>query len=519
MWALLLLIGAVNALPASVERYLGNVDATDFYKVRVTGNMTSTNVKAACENAGMRIPCYYTGYDRSAQCTTYWSSECVKIDGSDVSCRTLAVLSQSICGTSQAHDCRLLDDIFVYHPNWQDDDSAWGVDHETSHWGMQGANYTDKYALCAVQQKYLTTWDGWIFYKVRVAGYLSNSLVKLTCEHAGMSHPCWYTGHGSCTTSTYWNTNYCIRFDHAGVECETTEVLSYNLCGTTDAKSCLPLDDTFLYVPGSSSCYGINYGDGSEGSNQLSASGIYDKYALCAAAQCHSSPCVHGECVQYPSNAVCWCDDGWTGVHCETLIDSCESSPCKSGGTCQDEENGYSCICPPKMTGPNCEEVIGSCESSPCMSGGTCQDKEDGYSCACSLYTVGQDCETVFYHDKCYWFSNDSLPNKEASGSCGNMEGHLANVGETAEQQLLASSMNPGRLASFWIANRISPFSCGIEEGSTLSATSWMYKSRAAYLDDICVLLDSSVGYLGTYQSCQEQHQYVCESRIHRNLL
>ena len=36
-------------------------------------------------------------------------------------------------------------------------------------------------------------------------------------------------------------------------------------------------------------------------------------------------------------------------------IDVCSSRPCQNGGTCTDEENGYSCTCTPGWTGPNCQ--------------------------------------------------------------------------------------------------------------------------------------------------------------------
>ncbi|CAH1242136.1 Hypp6466 [Branchiostoma lanceolatum] len=122
---------------ASVGEYLGKVDQTDFFKVRVTGPMTNDNVKTSCEKVGMRFPCFSSGY---GGCSTQWASECVSFDASDVSCRTLDVLSSYLCGTSEAHNCQPLDDIFVHHPHRQDDDSAWGVDHDPTHLIGGGCN-------------------------------------------------------------------------------------------------------------------------------------------------------------------------------------------------------------------------------------------------------------------------------------------------------------------------------------------------------------------------------------------
>ncbi|XP_066276553.1 neurogenic locus notch homolog protein 1-like [Branchiostoma lanceolatum] len=451
MWALLLLIGAANALPASVERYLATVDGTDFYKVRVPGNMINYNVRAACENIGMRVMCHETGY---GTCNDHWASPCVKLDVPDIiSCRTLGVLSQSLCGTNQPQHCQPLDDIFLRYPEnrYTDiDDGALGVDFETSQLDIDGKNYANKYTLCAVHQQYLVTYEGWMFYKVRADGQMTDTEVRYTCGYAGMSYPCWYTGHGTCDSSLYYSSS-CISFDHADITCRTTEILSYHLCGTTDASDCLVLNGTVVYHARSESG-AVIYGE----SGLVSGESYYDLYALCAVAECIASPCVHGRCAQYSSSlAVCWCDDGWTGDYCDRLTESCANNPCLSGGTCQDALNSYTCTCPPQTTGRNCGIVL--------------------------------------HGDTCYWFSDDSMTNPDASTVCHNKGGHLVNIQETAQQQMLVSSLNHVHDVSFWIAN--------VAGGSV---PSWMYHD--------CVLLDSSMNYMGTDHSCLEQHNYICES-------
>ena len=43
------------------------------------------------------------------------------------------------------------------------------------------------------------------------------------------------------------------------------------------------------------------------------------------------------------------------GDMCETEIDECSSSPCKNGGTCNNEINRYSCDCHVAFMGYQCQ--------------------------------------------------------------------------------------------------------------------------------------------------------------------
>ena len=52
---------------------------------------------------------------------------------------------------------------------------------------------------------------------------------------------------------------------------------------------------------------------------------------------------------------------------CITEIDECLSSPCKHGGTCKDEINGYKCTCRKGILGKDCEKGK-HCVYSQCMS-------------------------------------------------------------------------------------------------------------------------------------------------------
>ncbi|XP_078610805.1 uncharacterized protein LOC144881531 [Branchiostoma floridae x Branchiostoma japonicum] len=130
--------------------YLTTVDNWSFGKIRATGPMTATNVKVTCEAAGMRYPCIGSNadgcwgfmWDPDGDCITFHHDEC----------ETLPALSSELCGHTDGAgtQCQPLDDTFVYSLGWRSDGSAYGVDYDTHSWGLQGANYNNMYALCAV---------------------------------------------------------------------------------------------------------------------------------------------------------------------------------------------------------------------------------------------------------------------------------------------------------------------------------------------------------------------------------
>jgi surface protein len=95
---------------------------------------------------------------------------------------------------------------------------------------------------------------------------------------------------------------------------------------------------------------------------------------------------MHDECV---------CVAGYTGAQCETNINECNSSPCRNGGTCTDNVNGFSCACPPEFSGTQCESDVNECSSLPCHNGGTCVVGGDGFSCVCPVTYGGQFCDVA----------------------------------------------------------------------------------------------------------------------------
>lgn len=98
----------------------------------------------------------------------------------------------------------------------------------------------------------------------------------------------------------------------------------------------------------------------------------------------------------YPVNTfACKCPEGFTGSKehylCDTEVDLCYSDPCANGGNCVRREGGYTCVCSPEFTGINCETRIDSlpaCATDHCE-GGSCHHNKvplhPSYTSTCEL--------------------------------------------------------------------------------------------------------------------------------------
>uniref|UniRef100_A0A3Q3ICW2 PG-M n=1 Tax=Monopterus albus TaxID=43700 RepID=A0A3Q3ICW2_MONAL len=66
-------------------------------------------------------------------------------------------------------------------------------------------------------------------------------------------------------------------------------------------------------------------------------------------------------CFMKGAQSICFCAHGYTGQHCETDIDECQSNPCLNGATCEDKVNSFTCLCLPSYAGELCEQDTQVC--------------------------------------------------------------------------------------------------------------------------------------------------------------
>ncbi|KAI8498605.1 Kelch repeat and BTB domain-containing protein 8, partial [Branchiostoma belcheri] len=126
--------------PAEREAsYLTSYKRWHYYKVPVSGAMTSTNVKTTCEAAGYVTPC-----PGDSDCR-YSSSSCV-FTGLEDCIHPMKELSQVLCSISSSPEtCDQLDGVYQFM-NWRNDNSC-GM--ESGDWCVFGSERQDRYALCA----------------------------------------------------------------------------------------------------------------------------------------------------------------------------------------------------------------------------------------------------------------------------------------------------------------------------------------------------------------------------------
>ena len=179
--------------------------------------------------------------------------------------------------------------------------------------------------------------------------YSSNSAVCVCpcgyegdfCENPLSECPSNYCQNGGTCFSSPRGPSCSCPQGFTGQNCQATDHCASNPCGVrSDRCVNLPREDSFVCV-----C----------------EEGWAGQACMTDLNECSENPCVRGTCENMAGGYTCNCDSGFTGRHCELLVD-CGTLVCRNGGTCEAGGGGRElnqssavCLCPPSFTGPLCE--------------------------------------------------------------------------------------------------------------------------------------------------------------------
>ncbi len=152
------------------------------------------------------------------------------------------------------------------------------------------------------------------------------------------------------------------------------------------------------------------------------APGYHDEGDVCVADEvCLANTCSgHGICDDTTGVAICTCDVGYVGAHCETCdmgyqdndgdgtcLTDCSGQECSGHGTCDDSSGAAVCFCDVGYTGAVCDicqagyqdndgngTCLPDCSAQDCSGHGTCDDSSGMAVCSCNLGYTGVACET-----------------------------------------------------------------------------------------------------------------------------
>ncbi|XP_035673492.1 fibropellin-1-like [Branchiostoma floridae] len=330
---------------------------------------------------------------------------------------------------------------------------------------------------------YITSMQGWAYYKVRVSGLMTQTNIQAACVAEGMMYPC-MRANLDCGGGLQWTADCPALPDGNGTDpagaCRVQVMMAQSACGIPEPYRCQPLDGTYIYIPG------------------------YSASEACGIDVAGPNWCVDGDVV---SDLYATC--------VKEHVNECLNSPCNNGGVCADLPDGYLCICQAGWTGQNCQTEVDECASNPCQNGATCTDGLNGYICTCAPSWIGDHCENerpevnLLHDNKCYRLSSDTANHADAQTSCSAIGGRLAIIKDAGVQAFLANEIRQGAGVSHWIGLKSSNVTFQHIDLSPLAGyTNWKPDEPA----ELCVLMEKDGDYKWTAEFCDSVHNYVCES-------
>ncbi|XP_033625680.1 serine-rich adhesin for platelets-like [Asterias rubens] len=237
-------------------------------------------------------------------------------------------------------------------------------------------------------------------------GYSCQIAISSPC----VTNPC--LNGGTCTVvQGMCTTHECgCATGYAGVNCRNVVGVNPNPCNSfpcQNGANCLTMDGTYYVCLCQDNSLGRNCEATRDLIGQINACATFPcrNGATCLNSYHSNSNVVSGTSQTYS----CICANGFTGTNCAqrsaefTQLNICQlgSKPaCTRGAGCFnlyhnfDQDIDYYCQCPTGWTGHNCEmEVPNSCSSSPCLNGGTCQAAANSFFCNCQTGYFGNTCE------------------------------------------------------------------------------------------------------------------------------
>ncbi|KAJ8300327.1 hypothetical protein KUTeg_021846 [Tegillarca granosa] len=81
--------------------------------------------------------------------------------------------------------------------------------------------------------------------------------------------------------------------------------------------------------------------------------------SLCSVVDhCDPNPCGQFSCLDRTTGYTCECNEGYTGINCQTPPDYCANNNCANGASCEAGTNNYTCLCIAGYNGIFCEHQI-----------------------------------------------------------------------------------------------------------------------------------------------------------------